>query len=511
MAGPPSRPQDKVERRRPLRTVSLAALALLAGCATPEASAPPRPANVALEAALTRHIAILAGDDFEGRQPGTEGEAKTLRYLAKEWQAAGLVSGTNDPANPWFAPVELATSTPQKSTVRFQRGGRAVSIPAEAAFVFASGTRGLVERAPVLFVGRVGAGLESSELAGRVVIMEWGHTGRTEQRDALLRAGAAAVIAIVTDPAELAELTETRLRGSHRLAGNDVGDTIDGFMSGDAAAILLGKNRLDELNAQAREAGFKPVSLDITASLEAVSTTASVKTYNLVAKLPGRRPSAGAVLVLAHWDHFGRCGDPGTPNAICNGAVDNASGLAVLTELARRLAKGPRPDRDVYFLATTAEEWGLLGAQAFAENPPIPLETIVAAFNLDTVAVAPAGSPVAIVGKGLTLLDSGIAEVMRRMGRKEGDEALAQGYLRRQDGWALLQRDVPAVSVTSAFGSSGPLDKFIAERYHKPADKADGIELGGAVDDLLLTEALVRHFADPVRWPATSGKSVEAP
>lgn len=493
-----------------MRAAVLVALALLAGCATPQAIAPARPADKALEAALQKHISVLASDEFGGRQPGTEGEAKTLRYLAREWQGAGLVSGTNDPANPWFAPVEVSASTPQKSSVRFQRAGRTVPIPADAAFVFASGTRGLVERAPVLFVGNAGGGLESSELAGRVVLMLGSHPHRFEQRDALLRAGAAAVIAIIDDPAAMAELTETRLRGSHRLAANDVGDTIDGFMTYQAATQIVGAQRMQQLVADAREAEFKPVALDLTASIEANSTTANVRTFNLIGKLAGKRPGAGAVLLLAHWDHFGRCGDPGTANAICNGAVDNASGLAVLTELARRLAKGPRPDRDVYFLATTAEEWGLLGAQAFTENPPVPLDTIVAAFNLDTVAVAPAGSPVAIVGKGMTPLDDAIAQVMRRMGRKEGDETIAKEYLRRQDGWALLQRDVPAVSVTSAFGSAGPLDRYIAERYHKPSDKAAGVELGGAIDDLLLTEALVRHFADPVRWPATAGKSVEA-
>jgi aminopeptidase YwaD len=217
------------------------------------------------------------------------------------------------------------------------------------------------------------------------------------------------------------------------------------------------------------------------------------------------------VLLLAHWDHFGRCVPAPAPDQICNGAVDNASGLAMLTELARRLATGPRPERDVYFLATTAEEWGLLGAQAFAENPPVPLDTIVAAFNLDTVAVAPAGSPVAIVGKGLTPLDAGIAEVLKEQGRREGDEAIAQTYIRRQDGWALLQRDVPAVSVTSAFSVPAALDRYIAERYHQPSDGPVGIDYGGAADDLLLHVALVRYFADPQRWMATAGKSVAAP
>ena len=76
------------------------------------------------------------------------------------------------------------------------------------------------------------------------------------------------------------------------------------------------------------------------------------------------------MLLLAHWDHFGRCAAAPAEDQICNGAVDNASGVAVLTEVARRLVKGPQPDRDIYFLATTAEEIGFLGAEAFAEDPP---------------------------------------------------------------------------------------------------------------------------------------------
>jgi Zn-dependent M28 family amino/carboxypeptidase len=273
----------------------------------------------------------------------------------------------------------------------------------------------------------------------------------------------------------------------------------------------VGPERFDQLVKAVDEPDFRPVPLDLTASLEATSMPGSVRTYNLIARLPGRRPSAGVVLLLAHWDHFGTCAEPPATDLICNGAVDNASGLAVLTELAKRLSAGPRMDRDVYFLATTGEEWGLLGAQAFAENPPVPLDSIVAAFNLDTVAVAPAGSPVAIVGKGLTPLEPGIAQVLAETHRTEGDEHLAQDYVRRQDGWALLQRDVPAVSVTSAFSQAAPLERYMTERYHQPSDEAHGIELGGAADDLVLTAALVRYFADPQRWPGKQGKSSAAP
>ncbi len=493
-----------------MRAAWLLIVAFVAACAPVPPASTPRPPRdrAAIEAALAKHIGILASDDFGGRQPGTEGEAKTLRYLAREWQAAGLESGTNDPANPWYAPVELSRSLPAKSSVRFYRGGRPVALPDDAAAVFASGTRGLVERAPVLFVGEAGEQLDRSALAGRVAIMLWDHAGQSEQRDALRRAGASAVLAVVQDERELATVTAQRRRGSYRLAGAEDGSAIDGYISRSAMAALVGEDRLTGLLATAAAPDFRPLALDLTASLEATSTPGSVRTFNLIAKLPGRRPSAGAVLLLAHWDHFGRCAEPPATDLICNGAVDNASGLAVLTELAKRLAAGPRMERDVYFLATTAEEWGLLGAQAFAENPPLPLDSIVAAFNLDAVAVAPDGGSVAIVGKGLTPLDSGIAQVLAQTGRKESDEALAQGYVRRQDGWALLQRDVPAVSVTSAFANAAAFERYTAERYHQPSDEAAAVELGGAADDLVLTLALVRHFADPARWP---GKTPAAP
>ena len=490
-----------------LRVASLLGALLLAGCAvTPPPVANPA-TDAALRAAVSRHIEVLASDEFEGRKPGTEGEAKTLRYLAREWQAAGLESGTNDPANPWFAPTELVSSTPERSVVRFSRGGRALPLSQDEVEAFSSGTRGLVEGAPVLFVGGQGERLDTALLAGRVVLMLWDSPGQSEQREALLRGGAAAVLGIVAGRAELDALAEARRLGSYRLADADGADTLDGFITREAVASLIGRERFEAYMRAAREPDFKPVTLDLKASIEAVSVAGAVRTFNLIARLPGKRPSAGAVLLLAHWDHFGHCGVEAGPPEICNGAVDNASGLAVLTEVARRLAAGPRLERDIYFLATTGEEWGLLGAQAFAENPPIPLDSIVAAFNLDTVAVAPAGTPVAIVGRGLTPLDPGILEVLRQTGRRESDEGLARDYLRRQDGWALLQRDVPAVSVTSAFGSAEALDRYIAQRYHQPSDKSGGIELGGAIEDLLLTEALVRHFADPAKWAATAGKS----
>jgi aminopeptidase YwaD len=116
------------------------------------------------------------------------------------------------------------------------------------------------------------------------------------------------------------------------------------------------------------------------------------------------------------------------------------------------------------------------------------------------LALAPAGSPVGFVGAGETPLDPVILAEIARSGRVVGDAALARSFVTRQDGWALLQQDVPTVLLSSAFGSREILQPFLDGHYHRPSDDGTQIELGGAIDDLLLHEALVRHLADPARY-----------
>ena len=89
---------------------------------------------------------------------------------------------------------------------------------------------------------------------------------------------------------------------------------------------------------------------------------------------------------MGHWDHFGICRPEGDEDRICNGAVDNASGMAVLTEVAKRLGRA-KFDRDIYFVGTTAEEAGLIGARAFAADPAVSLDQIKIVLNVDTVAI----------------------------------------------------------------------------------------------------------------------------
>jgi len=461
-----------------------------------------------VETALRAHIDVLASDAFEGREPGTRGESLTLRYLAREWFQIGLVSGTNDPGNAWFAPVELIEREPARSLAAFQRNRRALPLAADGVLALTSGSRQLLENAPLLFVGHaLGPPPMRGELAGRIAVLLDSLPPGTDpvlaegRQDKLLDAGASAVLTLLDGERNLETIRARRGRAGYALAGDALGGDLEAFADRDYAMRLLGAD-YEPLRRAAAERGFVPRVLPLTGTLEATTRETRISTHNLIGRLPGRFPERGAVLISAHWDHFGICAEPPAEDLVCNGAIDNASGLAVLTEIARALAKGKKLDRDVYFLATTAEELGLLGAHAFAENPPLPLDGIVAAFNIDSPALAPRGRPITIIGHGLTPLDGDIAKVAKREKRRMEQSSAAETFLRRQDGWALLQHDIPAVMVSSSYSDAALVERFMEDTYHRPGDESGpGLQLGGAADDVAFHLALVRWFGTVKSWP----------
>ena len=482
-----------------------AILAAALACAPNEASAAPR-RDRALEAQLMAHIRVLASEDYEGREPGTEGEAKTLRYLARQWFDAGLISGTNDPSHEWFAPVTLIARLPDGSSAQFMRRGRRQATLPDSVLMLTSGRRSLVKDAPLFFVGK-GQGTPPSrnELAGRVALLLDAGVEDGERQNVLLQAGASAVMTVLDGDRTLQNVSDRRRRSGYARADDAIGGDLEGFITRDGLDKLLqGSGRTTKsLEDSAARPDFAPQLLDLTATLEASSRETTIRTHNLIGKIPGRRPDSGAVLFVSHWDAFGVCAEPPAEDTICNGAIDNASGMASLTEIARRLARGPQMDRDTYFLATTGEEIGLLGAHAFADNPPLPLKQIVAAFNIDSTAIAPAGTPLAIVGKGMTPLDARIGKVAQQQRRRIVPGEAANAYVRRQDGWALLQHDIPTVMVTSAYADLSRIERFFDTDYHRPSDDLKRpIELGGAAQDVLFHVALGRYFANARLVPA---------
>jgi Zn-dependent M28 family amino/carboxypeptidase len=310
------------------------------------------------------------------------------------------------------------------------------------------------------------------------------------------------VVTVVPDTAVLADVRRREERGRLELASEEI-DSLAAYITDAAIARAVGAKRWEQWKAEAARSDFAPLELNLAMTLEASADRREFPSQNIIGRIPGTDPAAGAVLLLGHWDHLGECAPPTVADRICNGAADNASGIAMMLELARRLKAGPPLARDIFVLATSAEEAGLLGARAFVKAPPLPLASIVAAFNFDMMAVAPEGSPLGFVGRGQNpALDAVILAAAARAGRAIGDQSLADSFLQRQDGWVLLQAGVPTVLLSGTYGSHAVLDPFLASHYHRTSDEAARLDLSGMVEDLLLHEALIREVADPARYPA---------
>jgi Zn-dependent M28 family amino/carboxypeptidase len=226
--------------------------------------------------------------------------------------------------------------------------------------------------------------------------------------------------------------------------------------------------------------------------------------YNVVGRVPGRASDGRAVVVMAHYDHLGICMPEGAPDRICNGAVDNASGVAALIAIASRISR-MKLDRDVWFVATSGEEWGLLGAKAFANSPPLPLGNIIAGFNLDTIAISPKGAPVAIVAAESSPLEPLVRDAAAAMGRPFDNDKEAAPFLQRQDGWALAHRGVPMIMAGGSFSDMKLLNNFLESSYHGPNDEIrPETELGGATEDTNLHVELIRRAASRSILPSFS-------
>ncbi|MBN9787998.1 peptidase M28 [Pseudonocardia sp. TMWB2A] len=477
------------------------------------------------EADLRQHIAALASDDYEGRAPGTAGESKTVTYIANQWSAAGLKGGMPDGG--WYQPVDLLTLTPGKSQLSVRGSGKRLSFSNDAVMLRSREAAVKLDKLPMLFAGYgVDAdGKVEGDVAGKLVLLlmaepDYGTMrSYSARRDAVAAAGAAVVIGILPEKANWNAYKRNFTDGTtidSRLSSAKV----EGMMRMPTAKALLDANRLriDDLTVQAAVPGFEPVALKDEARLAVATTTQRTRSHNIVAKISGKLGSdKGAILFLGHWDHLGLCRPEGEADRICNGAVDNASGIAVLIEAAKRLAKAPQMDRDIYFLATTAEEKGLLGAYAFAAHPAIPLDKIALAINLDTVAVVPKGEKVAILGRGSTALDADIDKVIRAMGRVPETGTESNVMLQRQDGWALKANGVPTVMVGGSFADMKKLEAYLGGDYHGPKDELnDSVILSGAAEDADLHVALGRYFGNVATWagpgatpPAPAAKSAK--
>ena len=208
------------------------------------------------------------------------------------------------------------------------------------------------------------------------------------------------------------------------------------------------------------------------AKLHVAETTRTFDSGNVIGLLPG--DSAEAVVYSAHLDHHGICA-PGAPDPICNGAIDNATGIAEMLEIARGFAALPKRERSVLFIAVTGEERGLLGSAWFARHPTIARERMIANLNLDQLLPAYPVGELVLRGAELSTLEDHV-----RAAAAELDLAIAadpvpeQNFFARSDQLNFARIGVPSACLWQGFsGARGEaaFKDFRANRYHQPTDE----------------------------------------
>ena len=180
---------------------------------------------------------------------------------------------------------------------------------------------------------------------------------------------------------------------------------------------------LAQLAAAASRPGFRAVPLGVTAATGFDNAIRRFDSKNVIGVLPGTERADEYVLLSAHWDHLGRCTANAAGDDICNGAIDNATGVAALVGLAEAHAKAGPAERTLVFLAVTAEESGLLGSEYYGANPVFPLAQTVGGLNMDALSLAGPARDVTVIGGGKSELDAVLADALAAVGRVQTPDA----------------------------------------------------------------------------------------
>ena len=491
-------------------------------------------------------VKTLASDEFEGRAPGSKGEELTVNYIRDQMQRIGLQPGNGDS---WFQDVPMTETTADPTTVLTIRRGdvsRQLAFGTDMVIGTRSGQPQVkIDASDMVFVGY---GVDAPEQnwndyagqdwKGKTVVMFVNDPGFHAGSDTLFdgkrmtyygrwtykfeeaaRKGAAAAL-IVHDTAGASYGWDV-VKHSWGGAQYDLPVAQDkeprlqaqGWLSADAARQLFADAGLDLDKAykDANKRGFKPVPLHATLSLDLNSRIAEKKSRNVVGVLPGGKRADEAVLYMAHWDHLGKHeGEPG--DNIYNGAIDNATGVAGILEIADAMSHQPtRPERSVVFLAVTLEESGLLGSQYYVNHPSFPLEKIAGVINIDAMSVNGRASDVTVTGHGSSELEDILKPLALEQGRKlHAETSVQSGFYFRSDHFNFAKAGVPALYAgggddlrEGGTEAGRKADEAYGKRYHGPKDEYDPTswKLDGTVEDLQLLHGVGKALAGSDAWP----------
>lgn len=362
---------------------------------------------------LSADVRQLASDSYQGREPGTQGEQRTIAYLIRRFQALGL-----QPAGPdglWTQKVPLRKTrlegTP-RITLSTKSGDVGLAFPADIAGVTDSALPAIeISRAPMIFVGygadapeRGWDDFKDVDLHNKVAVFlvndpdfsatpqddvfgkfggatmtlygRWSH----KLNEASRRGAVGALVIHETDAAgygwNVVQAPEGLSYALSDKGASSGGLAFKGWLSNATARRLFASAGLDfdKVKQGAHSRAFRPIDLGIGFSISANISSEMIESYNVLVKIPGRSAPQETIVIGAHWDGLGIKEDEKGVSITRPGAIDNALGVAGVMEIARRFSHGPQPRRSVIFAAWAAEERGLLGSEYYATLDAWPRE-----------------------------------------------------------------------------------------------------------------------------------------
>jgi Zn-dependent M28 family amino/carboxypeptidase len=549
------------------RIGALAVALIVAACSKSEPPPPAAstPAPAAARTAITQmpkfesapmldHIKKLSSDEFEGRGPGTKGEELTVKYLEDAFKNIGLQPGNTDGSYIQKVPMVGITATNTAPLTVSSAAARrtfkwkdevvawtkhvadGASI-ADSDIIFAGygvtapefdwdDFKGVDVKGKTIMVfvndPQVPDPADSSKLDqktfnGKAMTYYGRWTYKFEEG---ARRGAAGVLIVhETGPAGYPfQVVQGNLNEKFDLVTPDKNmdrAAIEGWVTLDTAKAILtmGGQDFDALKKQAITREFKPVPLNLKASMAIRNTMRTLDSRNVLGKVEGSDPRLRDeyVIYTAHWDHLG-VGAPVKGDRIYNGALDNASGVAQLLELARGFTQvEPKPKRSILFLMVTAEEQGLLGSQYYSVTPVYPLAKTVANINVDGINQWGRTRDITVIGMGASDLDDYLRDAAKEQGRElRPDPESEKGFYYRSDHFNFAKQGVPALYIDtgeefigkSAGYSQTKRDEYTNVDYHQPSDEVKpDWDLSGALEDSQLLFLVGYRVANADKMP----------
>ncbi|MEY2494394.1 MAG: hypothetical protein QOJ45_886 [Verrucomicrobiota bacterium] len=536
---------------------TLGTCVLVAGISLAAAEAPSGPPKSALDAItaadLLKHIKVLASDEFEGRAPGSKGEELSVKYITEQFKTLGLKPG--NPNGTYIQEVPLAgiISAPVAS---FSIGEKKMELKFPDDFVASSArlqNEVKAENTDVVFVGYGVVAPEYGwddykdvDVRGKTILMlindpaipdpadptkldmkmfkgsAMTYYGRwTYKYEVAAQKGAdAAVIIHETVPAAYpySVVQTSWAKENFEIDAPDKNMNavqIRSWITLDVAKKLLADSGqdFDALKKAALTKEFRPVAIGAKANFDVKQTVRSFKSRNVVGKIEGsdQKLKDEWIIYSAHWDHLGRHEEL-KGDQIFNGAVDNATGVAGLIELATGYMKlKPPAKRSVLFVATTAEEAGLLGAKFYAEHPLYPIEKTLADINMDGLSVWGKTRDIEDISFGNSDLDDMLAAATVLHGRVMNPNSQPEkGSFYRADQFEFSKVGLPSLYTGAGkdvigkppeFGQQKK-DEFIAKHYHQPSDQVDPAwDVSGGAEDLQLLFEVGYQVANGEKFP----------